>query len=85
MNKKIIKFLWEYLKDYKGKYLLGGILVILASLIGVLTGYLNGVSLDKIASSEFKLAILALVIYLICSYIKSFARKYSNIIFQKVD
>ena len=85
MNKKIIKFLWEYLKDYKGKYFLGGILVILASLIGVLTGYLNGVSLDKIASSEFKLAILALVIYLICSYIKSFARKYSNIIFQKVS
>lgn len=85
MNKKIIKFLWEYLKDYKGKYFIGGFLVLVASVLGVLTGYLNGVSLEKITSMEFKLAILALVIYLICSFIKSFARKHSNIIFQKVS
>lgn len=85
MNKKIIKFLWTYLKDYKKEYILGGILVLTASLLGVLTGYLNGVSLEKITTAEFKLAIMALVVYLVCSLIKSLARKYSNIIFQKIS
>ena len=85
MNKKIIKFLWKYLKDYKKEYITGGILVLIASLLGVLTGYLNGVSLEKLAASDFKIAIMALVIYLICSFIRSFARKYSNVIFQKIS
>ena len=39
MNKKVFKFLWNYLKDYKVKYILGTILIIVASLLGVVTGH----------------------------------------------
>lgn len=85
MNKKIINFLWTYLKEYKFKYIIGIIFVIIASLLGVLAGYLNGISIEKITTMEYKLAIIVLVIYFICNIIKSFLRKYSNILFQKIS
>lgn len=85
MKKNTIKFLWKYLKEYKLQYIIGGIFVIIASLLGVLTGYLNGISVEKITTLEFKLAITALVIYFICNLIKSFLRKVSNVIFQKIS
>lgn len=85
MKKDIINFLWKYLKDYKFQYLIGGLFILFASLLGVLTGYLNGISIEKITTQEFKLAILALIIYFICSLIKSFLRKISNVIFQKIS
>ncbi|MBE6156553.1 MAG: ABC transporter ATP-binding protein [Firmicutes bacterium] len=85
MNKKVIKFLWEYLKEYKIKYLFGAVFVIGASLISILTGYLNGLSVEKITTFEFKLSILALIIYFIFNLIQSLLRKVSNVIFQKVS
>ena len=85
MNKKIIKFLWSYLKEYKIQYIIGAIFIIISSLLGVVSGYLNGISVEKITTLEFKLAILALVIYFICNIIKSMLRKVSNVIFQKIS
>jgi len=85
MKKSVIKFLWEYLKEYKYQYIFGGIIVIIASLLGVLSGYLNGISVEKITTLEFKLAILVLIIYFFCNLIKSLFRKISNVIFQKVS
>lgn len=85
MNKKIIKFLWSYLKEYKIQYIIGAIFIIVSSLLGVVSGYLNGISVEKITTLEFKLAILALVIYFICNIIKSMLRKVSNVIFQKIS
>lgn len=85
MNKRIINFLWKYLKEYKTEYVLGIILVLFASLIGILTGYLNGLSVEKITTLEFKLAIIALVIYFLTNLLQSLFRKCSNIIFQKVS
>lgn len=85
MNKKIIKFLWSYLKEYKTKYIIGAIFIIFTSLLGVVSGYLNGISIEKITTLEFKLAILALIVYFICNIIKSILRKVSNIIFQKIS
>lgn len=85
MNKKIIKFLWSYLKEYKIQYIIGAIFIIVSSLLGVVSGYLNGISVEKITTLEFKLAILALVIYFICNIIKSVLRKVSNVIFQKIS
>ncbi|MBQ8901925.1 MAG: ABC transporter ATP-binding protein [Bacilli bacterium] len=85
MNKKIIKFLWSYLKEYKIQYIIGAIFIIISSLLGVVSGYLNGISVEKITTLEFKLAILALVIYFICNIIKSVLRKVSNVIFQKIS
>lgn len=85
MKKSVIKFLWKYLKEYKYQYIFGGIIVIIASLLGVLSGYLNGISVEKITTLEFKLAILVLIIYFFCNLIKSLFRKISNVIFQKVS
>jgi len=83
--KDIIKFLWNYLREYKVQYIIGGILVLLSSLVGVFTGYLNGISVEKITTLEFKAAILALVIYFLFNVIKSILRKISNVIFQKIS
>lgn len=47
MKKDIIRFLWKYLKNYKMQYLIGGLFIIIASLLGVLSGYLNGISVEK--------------------------------------
>ena len=85
MKKEVIIFLWKYLKEYKLKYLFGGLFVIIASLLGVLSGYLNGISVEKITALEFKFAIFVLLIYFICNLIKSFLRKISNVIFQKIS
>ena len=85
MNKRIVSFLGEYLKKYKTEYIIGAIFVLLSSLIGVLAGYLNGVSVEKITTMEFDLAIIFLVIYFFSNLIQSFFRKISNIIFQKVS
>lgn len=85
MNKKIIKFLWSYLKEYKVQYIIGAIFIIISSLLGVVSGYLNGISVEKITTLEFKLAILALVVYFFCNIIKSILRKASNVIFQKIS
>ena len=85
MNKKIIKFLWSYLKEYKVQYIIGAIFIIISSLLGVASGYLNGISVEKITKLEFKLAIFALIIYFICNIIKSVLRKVSNVIFQKIS
>lgn len=85
MKKDIIKFLWNYLKSYKLQYLIGGLFILIASLLGVLTGYLNGISVEKITTLEYKLAIIVLIIYFICNLIKSFLRKISNVIFQKIS
>ena len=85
MKKDTIKFLWFYLKNYKLQYILGGIFVLFASLIGVLTGYLNGLSVEKITIQEFKIAIIVLIIYFFLNLIKSYFRKISNIILQLVS
>lgn len=85
MKKDIIKFLWNYLKSYKLQYLIGGLFILIASLLGVLTGYLNGISVEKITTLEYKLAIIVLIIYFVCNLIKSFLRKISNVIFQKIS
>lgn len=53
--------------------------------LGVLTGYLNGISVEKITTLEYKLAIIVLIIYFVCNLIKSFLRKISNVIFQKIS
>lgn len=85
MNKNMIKFLYSYLKEYKIQYLFGGFIVIISSLLGVLSGYLNGISVEKITTLEFKLAIIVLIIYFFCNILKSLFRKISNAIFQKVS
>ena len=85
MNKRIINFLYEYLKQYKKEYIVGIIFVLFASIIGVFAGYLNGLSVEKITSLEFTLAIIALVIYFLTNLLKSLFRKLSNVIFQKVS
>lgn len=85
MKKEIIKFLWTYLKPYKYQYIIGGLFVLFASLLGVLSGYLNGISLEKITTLEFKTAIIVLIIYFIFNIIKSFLRKNSNVIFQTIS
>jgi len=85
MKKDIIKFIWKYLKEYKMKYLFGTMLIILGSLLGVLSGYLNGLSVEKITALEYRIAIIALLIYFICNIIQSLFRKVSNIIFQKTS
>ena len=85
MKKEVLKFLWKYLKEYKYQYIIGGIFVIFASLIGVLSGYLNGLSVEKITTLEFKLAVISLLIYFLLNLLKSLFRKISNVIFQKVS
>jgi len=80
MKKDIIKFLWKYLKEYKYRYLLGCFFVILASVISLATGYLNGASTEKITTKDFRLAIILLIICLIINIIKSYLRKVSNTI-----
>ena len=85
MRKDIIKFLWSYLKEYKIKYIFGATFILIASLLGVLSGYLNGISVEKITTLEYKLAIIFLIIYFICNIFKSFLRKCSNVIFQRVS
>ena len=85
MKKDIIKFLWRYLKEYKFQYIIGGIFVLITSLISLLAGYLNGLAVEKVTSLEFKLAIILIVIYFVGNVIKSYLRKSSNIIFQKVS
>lgn len=37
MNKKIFKFIFSYLKEYKVKYIIGTIFIFLASILGVLS------------------------------------------------
>ncbi len=83
--KKIIKFVWSYLKEYKAKYIIGTIFIFIASILGVASGYLNGLSVEKITELDFKWAIIFLIIYFVCNIIKSILRKYSNIIYQKVS
>jgi len=85
VKKEVLKFLWKYLKEYKYQYIIGGIFVIFASLIGVLSGYLNGLSVEKITTLEFKLAVISLLIYFLLNLLKSLFRKISNVIFQKVS
>lgn len=85
MNKKIFKFIISYLKEYKVKYIIGTIFIFLASILGVASGYLNGLSVEKITELDFKWAIIFLVIYFVCNIIKSLLRRRSNIIYQKVS
>ena len=85
MNKSVFQFLWNYLKSYKIKYIYGSILIFIASLLSVVTGHLNGLSVEKITKGEYKLAIIFLIIFFTCNMLKSIARKRSNVIFEKIS
>jgi len=85
VKKDIIKFIWSYLKEYKYQYIIGGIFVFISSMLGLLSGYLNGVTVEKVTTLEYKIAIIFLMIYFISNIIKSYLRKISNIIFQRVS
>lgn len=85
VKKDVIKFIWNYLKNYKFQYIIGGIFVFISSMLGLLAGYLNGLTVEKVTTLEFKLAIIFLIIYFLSNIIKSYLRKYSNIIFQRVS
>jgi len=85
MNKKIIKFLWEYLKDYKWSYVFAILFVLISGLLSIITGYLSGLSIEKITIGEYSLAVIILIIFLLCGIIKVLFRKISNVTFQTVS
>lgn len=55
--------LWKLIKDQKKKIIIGSILIFIAELSSVLTGYLNGMAVEAVTDYCFKNAIVFLLIY----------------------
>ena len=63
MNASLMKCLIGYFKPYKWHYIIGAIIIFIANLTGITTGYLNGRAIESTVNGLFKDAIICLLIY----------------------
>ena len=86
--KKLKRFmpLWNLVKEEKGKLIIASILVFLAEITEIFTGYLNGRAVESITELALKSAILYLAIYLIIRIVfDTIISTISSSMFQRIE
>ncbi len=84
-NLKDFKTIFKLIKEYKLKIIFCTIIIFLGSLSEILTGYLNGVSIEAITNLNLKLSIAALFLYFFSQIFFSVLNRIANTILSKVQ
>lgn len=68
-NLKEFKPLFKLIKEQKGKLIFASILIFIASLAEIFTGYLNGAAVESITKYHLKIAVIYLLVYLAIQFV----------------
>ncbi len=82
---KDFKTIFKLIKEYKFKIIFCTIVIFLGSLSEILTGYLNGVSIEAITNLNLKLSLAALFLYLFSQIFFSTLNRIANMVLSKVQ
>lgn len=81
-----MKWIWNYVKKYKGRFIIALILVLVCSGLNMINPYLSGVIIDEIITKgNKKLLIPILAVMVLITIIKSVIRYYYQMSYEKVS
>ena len=84
--KNNLKFIYKYLKNYKGTISFALIIIVLASLLDLTYGYFNGAAIEEITKLNIKMCLINYLLYFLISVLSGgFLRKIGEYIIYKVQ